>query len=77
MFVILVASTRYVSLGSVVAGLMLPLFINSYNQIFQTGGINGLVSVLMALLILWCHRANLGRISRREESKLSFGKKKD
>ena len=76
-FVILVACTRYVSLGSVVAGLMLPLFINSYNQIFQSGGINGLVSVLMALLILWCHRANLKRISNHEESKLSFGKKKD
>ncbi|MBQ8174951.1 MAG: glycerol-3-phosphate 1-O-acyltransferase PlsY [Clostridia bacterium] len=76
-FVILVATTRYVSLGSVVAGLMLPLFVNSYNQMFQVGGVNGLISVLIALIILWCHRENLKRISRREESKLSFGKKKD
>lgn len=76
-FVLLVATTRYVSLGSVVSGLMLPLFINTYNKMFETGGLNGLISVLIALIILWCHRANLGRISRREESKLSFGKKKD
>ena len=76
-FVLLVATTRYVSLGSVVAGLMLPLFINTYNKMFLTGGLNGLISVLIALIILWCHRKNLGRISRREESKLSFGKKKD
>ena len=76
-FVLLVATTRYVSLGSVVAGLMLPLFINTYNKMFETGGLNALITVLMALIILWCHRENLGRISRREESKLSFGKKKD
>ena len=76
-FALLVATTRYVSLGSVVSGLMLPLFINAYNKMFETGGLNGLISVLMALVILWCHRKNLERISRREESKLSFGKKKD
>ena len=76
-FVVLVAITRYVSLGSVVSAQMHPLFVNAYNKMFTTGGINGLVAVMMALIILWCHRANLGRISRREESKISFGKKKD
>ena len=87
-FVILVAATRYVSLGSVVAGMLLPLYIDRINSFLlqraaESGseegisfGLGGLISVILALIILWCHRANLGRIMRREENKLSFKKKK-
>ena len=74
-FIILVSMTKYVSLGSIVGGLMLPLFINMFNNITKTGGINGLISVMIALLILWCHRENIKRIQNRTESKLSFRKK--
>ncbi len=74
-FIILVSMTKYVSLGSIVGGLMLPLFINLFNNITNTGGINGLISVMIALLILWCHRTNITRIQNRTESKLSFRKK--
>lgn len=87
-FVILVAATRYVSLGSVVSAMLLPLYIDRINsfllqQAAEAGreeaisfGLGGLISVILAVIILWCHRANLGRIMRREESKLSFKKKK-
>lgn len=75
-FVLLVAVTRYVSLGSVVGGLMLPLIINA--RLLPGGGVlDGVVAVIMALLILWCHRGNLKRIQNRTESKLTFKKKKD
>lgn len=75
-FVLLVAVTRYVSLGSVVGGLMLPLIVNA--RILPGGGIlDGVIAVIMALIILWCHRGNLKRIQNRTESKLSFKKKKD
>ena len=77
-FVLLVSVTRYVSLGSVVGGMMLPLLVNAAWQMgIGHMGINGLISVIMALLILWCHRGNLKRIQNRTESKLTFKKKKD
>lgn len=79
-FVIFVAFTKYVSLGSLMGSLMLPLYVNAYNEIFKniypTGGINGLIAVLMALFIIWCHRENIRRIMAGKESKLSFGKGK-
>ncbi len=74
-FLILVSMTKYVSLGSIVGGLMLPLFVDMFNNINTTGGINGLISVMIALLILWCHRENIKRIQNRTEPKLSFRKK--
>ena len=40
-----------------------------------TGGINGLISVFMAVFVIWCHRENIKRIQNRTESKLSFKKK--
>ncbi len=73
-FVILVSMTRYVSLGSLIGAMMLPLYVNASNAITQSGGINGFVSVAMALLILWCHRENIRRIQQGKESKLSFHK---
>lgn len=75
-FIIFVGFTKYVSLGSLMGALMLPLYVNAYNQIFQKGGINGLIAVLMALFIVWCHRENIRRIMAGKESKLSFGKGK-
>ena len=33
--------------------------------------------IIIAILIVWCHRANLQRIANRTENKISFGKKKD
>ena len=39
---------------------------------------NGAISsITLAILIVWCHRANIVRISNRTENKLSFGKKRN
>lgn len=78
-FVVIVAFTKYVSLGSIFGGLMLPLFVNFENRINPYGSpVEAVVSIAMALLILWCHRANMRRIQEGKESKLSFkSKKKD
>lgn len=79
LFAILVAWTRYVSLGSVVAAGLLPVVFESYCAIFLKIPMNGLITVaavIIALLIIWCHRENLVRIGNRTENKLSFGKKK-
>jgi glycerol-3-phosphate acyltransferase PlsY len=41
------------------------------------GGIDVLIAVIMALIVIWCHRANIQRIQQGKESKLSFKSKKD
>lgn len=77
-FIIIVSFTKYVSLGSIFGALMLPLYANIENRIIPIGGIDVLIAVMMALIVIWCHRANIQRIQQGKESKLSFkSKKKD
>ena len=76
-FVGLVARTKYVSLGSVVSVVFYPVVIHAYFAVFNLP-IAGLISasaIALAMLIVWCHRGNLQRISDRTERKISFKKK--
>ena len=41
---------------------------------FLQNGMIALASIIAAILIVWCHRANLQRISDRTENKISFKK---
>lgn len=67
-FVIVVAITRYVSLGSCIAAFVMPaLAIVLVPDFFW-------FAVIIAAIIIIKHRANLARIVRGEESKLSFSK---
>lgn len=77
LFVAVVAMSKYVSLGSVLAAGMLPIIVNFLNAMKGTGGINGVISVAMALFVIWCHRSNIKRIQNRTENKLSFKKKSE
>ncbi len=89
-FVATVAWTKYVSLGSVFGGVLYPVVLHGYfkylgaliNQNLGEGDIpflqNGMIalaSIIAAILIVWCHRANLQRISDRTENKISFKKR--
>ena len=77
LFIIIVYFSRYVSLGSVTVAILYPVVLHGIFQV-QFGFISGLValsSILAAILIVWCHRKNLERISNRTESKISFKKK--
>ena len=76
-FILMVAWSKYVSLGSVTVAVLYPVVLTGYFN-FVGVGIHGLVSlssILLAILIVWCHRGNLARISNRTERKISFGKK--
>lgn len=76
-FILLVATTKYVSLGSVSAAVLLPVLMHGYFS-FIGVPMHGLISIsliIIAILIVWCHRGNLQRISNRTERKLSFGSK--
>lgn len=67
-FAVVVAITKYVSLGSCIAAFVMPaLAIVLVPDFFW-------FSVIIAVIIIIKHRANLARIVRGEESKLSFGK---
>ena len=78
-FVLIVATSKYVSLGSVTVAVLYPVVLNGYFKIaFPTvpmPGLAALSSIVLAILIVWCHRANLSRISNKTEHKISFGKK--
>ena len=76
LFVGVVALSKYVSLGSILAAGMLPLVIHFLNTMKGAGGINGFIAVVMALFVIWCHRSNIKRIQSGTENKLSFKKKK-
>ena len=72
-FLILTVLTRWVSLGSCWAGASFPFatwFV--YHDIVLL-----VLSIVIGSLILWKHRANIGRLLRGEESKLSFHKKNE
>ena len=79
LFAAIVAVSKYVSLGSVTTAILYPVMLHGYfTVIFGAGttpGLAALASVIIAILIVWCHRGNLQRISDRTERKLSFKKK--
>ena len=79
LFIIIVAISKYVSLGSVVSAILLPVILSGYFTVaFEQGSTPGLASlstIVIAILIVYCHRGNLQRISNRTERKISFKKK--
>ena len=78
-FVILVAFTKYVSLGSVTVALTYPLFFNVTFMAWFGGSTAPsyivLFTMFVALFVTWLHRANIKRLWNGEESKLSFSSK--
>ena len=72
---VLMAFGRIVSLGSVGAAILYPvltLFIHT-NYIVEATGIKYFVfSVILAVIVLFNHRANIHRIANGTENKLSF-----
>lgn len=81
-FIGLVAFTKYVSLGSVTVACLYPVVVyGHYKVIFPanaaTNGVMMLILILLATLIVYCHRENLKRISNGTERKISIGGKKN
>ena len=73
-FLTLTLLTRYVSLGSVYAAAAFPFgtwFFVSHEPAIMT------MAAFLGILIIWMHRANIKRLLKGEENKLSFHKKKE
>ncbi|HUQ47778.1 MAG TPA: glycerol-3-phosphate 1-O-acyltransferase PlsY [Gemmatimonadaceae bacterium] len=67
-FVITVAATRYASLGSIVAAILLPTMI-----FFFHGGLTALfvISVAIGLFVIYMHRTNIERLRNGTEPKVT------
>ena len=79
-FVVIVAFTRYISLGSIMAALMYPVLLgNVYAAVHRVQSpfyfIVITCATLTALMILFMHRSNMRRLLDHTENKFSFKKK--
>ena len=68
--VAVIAVTRYVSLGSMVMAASLVVFYALFGY-FRLEPL----AVVLLIMIVWAHRANIGRLMRGEESKFLAKKK--
>ena len=81
-FIVIVVITRYVSLGSIVLVIMFAVGMVIQGEVFGTTltpperyELYGL-SLLLMLLAIYKHKANIKRLLNGTENKLSFSKKK-
>ena len=72
-FVILVAATKYVSVGSIAAAVACP-FLSAY---FLAGNpISVVICTIAALTVVWAHRENIKRLLAGNENKIGDKKRK-
>jgi glycerol-3-phosphate acyltransferase PlsY len=75
-FILIVAKTRYVSLGSMTAAAMLPVYIIIKNILgYPVSIIILILSIILAALIIIMHRENIRRLRAGNENKISFSRK--
>ncbi len=75
LFLVLAIPTHYISLGSIAAAASLPIF----GLVFGIRGVALVPVVLVAIVVIWSHRENIGRLLRGEEHGFTVksDKKKD
>ena len=77
LFIIIVAISGFVSLGSIIVAGLFPFAVCLYSY-FLGGGIPTLTAICTLFLgtfVIWCHRANISRLRSGTEKKISIGKK--
>ena len=78
LFLIIVVTTRYVSLGSMSGAVLLPITLVIKN-VFTTDTVPFpilILAILLALLIIMTHKENIKRLINGTENKLSFSSAK-
>ncbi len=79
-FVVVVGISRYVSLGSILGAIAVPLALVVRENIFDVNihGYNTLLPfvIFVTLLVIFTHRKNVVRLLNGSEHKISFSKKK-
>ncbi|MGA7837353.1 MAG: glycerol-3-phosphate 1-O-acyltransferase PlsY [Ignavibacteriaceae bacterium] len=80
-FLLVVTFSKYISLGSIVAAIVVPLALVVRENIFNVD-IQGYHTILpfiiaLSLLVIFTHRKNVVRLINGSENKISFSKKKN
>lgn len=75
-FIVVVAISRYISLGSVICAMLYPLLVYVHSSP-ATRPVATSVALLIGLFVIFLHRANIERLMTGKENKLSFKKKKN
>lgn len=81
LFIVAVAVTRYVSLGSILVVIAFFIQLVVYGQMGKiAGGMGSLqevyvIGAIFTLLALWKHKENVKRLLKGTENKFEFGKK--
>ena len=68
-FLIVLTKTKFVSLSSISAAILLPIFMFFYLGEFMHSYF--FISLIVALLVIWKHRTNIRRLLKGEESKIN------
>jgi len=78
-FVIIVAVSRYVSLGSLLGSLcfLLILLVQRFLMQVNIPDILLYLAVIVVAIIWYAHRSNIGRLFKGNENKISFGSSKE
>jgi len=71
-----VAATRYVSIGSISAGIALPAFyaVFEYPRAFSDGLPVFIASCFLAVMLVWTHRSNIRRLLQGMEHRVAWRK---
>ena len=70
-FIIVFSITRYVSVSSISAGILFPIFI--YLLKYQNSTLQ-IIGIVVSILLIITHRKNIRRLIKREENKFIFKK---
>ena len=78
LFAVVFVISHYVSLGSVCVAVLYPVLMHGFFAVMLKSPMPGeiaLATIILACLIVWCHRGNLQRISEQTEKKTYLRKK--
>ena len=70
-FFIIVAFSKYISLGSVSCALIMPIILSRF---IGTKNLIMIPAIIMALIVVWKHRSNIKRLRAGNENKIHLGK---
>ena len=69
---VLMALTRFVSLGSIAAAILFPVLTVFIHTNYLVNGNYIIFAIILAVLVVFNHRANVKRLLEGKENKLSF-----
>ena len=74
-FLAIVSASKYISLGSIICACFYPMLLNAFSS--DKGFIATIISVLLAVIVIFMHRENIKRLMSRTENKIGQKAKKE